>query len=89
MDTTTDTPATDIVVVDAEIVEDESGFGSEIAKNAAVSAATVGVVVVGVLAFNHLKPRVASLIARIKKTETPAPAETPVEVTPEETPKTD
>lgn len=87
MDTTTDTPATDLVVVEAEIVEDDpSGFGSEIAKNAGVSAATAGVVVLGIVAFKYLKPRVVSLIAR-KKTETPV-AE-PVEVTPEETPKQD
>jgi hypothetical protein len=82
MDTTT--PTTDIVIIDAEIVEDdETTFGKEIAKNTAYAGAGIGVVVLGVLAFNYLKPRIASLFSSSTETE-PTAEETGTTETPDQ-----
>lgn len=82
MDTTT--PTTDIIVFDAEIMEDEpNGFGKEIAKNTAVAGASAGVVLLGVLAFHYLKPMVVAMFSSSKETEqaeeTGTPTETPTQ----------
>jgi phosphoglycerate-specific signal transduction histidine kinase len=66
MDTATTT--TDLVVTDAEVLEDEAnGFGKELASTALVSTATAAVVIGGFVAFNYLKPRVVSLFHRSKE----------------------
>lgn len=63
----TDTTIADLVVIDADNLEiDTDSFSKEFVSNTAIMAASAGAVVVGVLAYRRLKPRVVSLLARSK-----------------------
>lgn len=66
----TETPTTDLVIIDAELVDDApSGFGTELAKTAGTTAATAAVMLAGIYAYNRLKPKVASICAAWKNTK--------------------
>lgn len=82
MDTTDTT--TDLVIIDAEIVEDDTdSVANSVGKTLAATAASSAIVLGAVLAYKFAAPKVASWFTRSKTDE---PAET-VEV-PTETPET-
>lgn len=85
MDTTDTTPTTtDLVIIDAELVEETPDHGNSIVNTVATTAATSAVILGGMLAYKFLKPKVTSLFNRSKSEEpvveaevVEAPAETP------------
>jgi hypothetical protein len=78
----TETTTNDLVIIDAEIVEDApNGTTKELTKTVATTAATAAVVLAGVYVYNFVKPKVASFIVSrgeklIEKSQAEAPEPT-------------
>lgn len=67
----TQTALADVVILDAENMENDNTFGKETAKTVATTAAASAVIIGGIYAYNRLKPRVVSLLSRHKETVKP------------------
>lgn len=67
MDTVTETPSTDLVVIDADATEIETiGFGKELGKTLAVSTATSAGVFGGFVLIALLTPKIKNWLANRK-----------------------
>lgn len=62
---TTDTTTTDLVIIDAELMEDDTdSVAHNVGKTVATTAATSAVVIGAILLYKYAAPKVASFFTR-------------------------